>query len=68
MIDSELAELFRLTGRLTSQDQWEALIPMCAPYQTLKDNKFKVKLVPGGLKKGKASRNIINYFLSGELD
>jgi hypothetical protein len=42
---------------------------MCAPYPTLKDNKFKVKLVPGGLKKGKASRNIINYFLSaGDLD
>ena len=41
---------------------------MCAPYPTIKDNKFKVKLVPGGLKKGKAARNIVGYFLSGELD
>ena len=41
---------------------------MCAPYPTIKDNKFKVKLVPGGLKKGKAARNIIGYFLSGDLD
>jgi len=47
---------------LSSQDKWDALIPMCAPYPTLKDNKFKVKLVPGGLKKG-------NFFLScGDLD
>jgi len=43
-------------------DQWDALIPMCAPYPTIKDNIFKVKLVPGGLKKGKAARNIQGYF------
>lgn len=54
---------------MSSQDKWDALIPMCAPYPTLKDNKFKVKLVPGGLKKGKAARNIINFFLScGDLE
>ena len=41
---------------------------MCAPYITIKDNKFKVKLVPGGLKKGKAARSITGYFLSGDLD
>ena len=41
---------------------------MCAPYPAIKDNKFKVKLVPGGLKKGKAARSITGYFLSGDLD
>lgn len=40
---------------------------MCAPYSTIKDNAFKVKLLPGPLKKGKAARNIMNYFLSGDL-
>ena len=35
---------------------------MCAPYSSIKENKFKVKLVPGGLKKGKAARNILHYF------
>lgn len=41
---------------------------MCAPYPTIKDNKFKIKLNPGGLKKGKAARNIIGFFLTGDLD
>ena len=43
------------------------MIPMCAPYMTIKDNKFKIKLMPGGVKKGKAARNITNYFLTGDL-
>lgn len=67
MIDSELAELPRLVGRLQAEDKWDVLIPMCAPYSSIKDNAFKVKLVPGGLKKGKAARNIMTYFLSGDL-
>jgi hypothetical protein len=37
---------------------------MCAPYNSIKDNRFKIKLVPGGLKKGKAARNILHYFIS----
>ena len=41
---------------------------MCAPYPTLKDNSFRVKLVPGGLKKGKAARNIQSYYLTTDLD
>ena len=41
---------------------------MCAPYNSIKDNRFKIKLAPGGLKKGKASRNILHFFInSGEL-
>ena len=37
---------------------------MCAPYSAIKDNKFKIKLVPGSLKKGKAARNILHYFFN----
>jgi hypothetical protein len=40
---------------------------MCAPYNAIKENRFKVKLVPGGLKKGKASRNILNYFQTTDV-
>lgn len=41
---------------------------MCAPYNSIKDNRFKIKLVPGGLKKGKAARNILHFFMnSNEL-
>jgi hypothetical protein len=68
VIDSELADLQRLVGQVSGQDQWDALIPMCAPYPAIKDNKFKVKLMPGGLKKGKAARNITSYILAGDID
>jgi hypothetical protein len=57
-----------LVGRVGGNDKWDALIPMCAPYQTIKDNRFKVKLVPGGLKKGKAARSILTYYLTTDLD
>jgi len=60
--------LNRLAGKVLGIDKWDALIPMCAPYHTIKDNKFKVKLVPGGLKKGKAARNILNYYSTIDLD
>lgn len=41
---------------------------MCAPYSSIKDNRFKIKLAPGGLKKGKAARSILHFFInSGEL-
>ena len=41
---------------------------MCAPYNAIKQNRFKVKLVPGGLKKGKAARNIMQYFQQSDLN
>lgn len=56
-----------MSGRVLGSDKWEALIPMCAPYMTIADNHFKVKLVPGGLKKGKAARSIVGYFQTGVL-
>jgi hypothetical protein len=40
---------------------------MCAPYNAIKENRFKIKLVPGGLKKGKAARTIIQYFQGLDL-
>lgn len=57
----------RLAGRIQGTDKWDALVPMCAPYPTIKDNRFKVKLVPGGLKKGKAARTILGYFATNDL-
>lgn len=68
MLDSEIAELFKLVGRLHPEDRVENLVTMCAPYSSIKENRFKVKLVPGGLKKGKAARNILHYFTNlGDL-
>ena len=63
-LNSELAELLKLVGKIHHEDKYENLVPMCAPYSAIKENKFKIKLVPGGLKKGKAARNILHYFLN----
>lgn len=44
--------LSALTGRPVAGDILLYAIPVCGPYEALKDFKFKVKLVPGGDKKG----------------
>ena len=56
--------MLKLVGRAHPEDKIENLVTMCAPYNSIKDNRFKIKLVTGGLKKGKAARNILHYFLS----
>lgn len=40
---------------------------MCAPYSTISDNRFKIKLTPGPVKKGKAARNILNFYTTMDL-
>lgn len=35
---------------------------MCAPYASLVGYKYRVKITPGILKKGKAARQAMNYF------
>lgn len=42
-----------LTGRPLAQDILLYAVPVCAPYETLKDYKYKLKLVPGADKKGR---------------
>ncbi|KAG4303459.1 hypothetical protein PCK1_000423 [Pneumocystis canis] len=37
-------------------------IPICAPYSSMVKYKYKIKLQPGTMKKGKAIRNIIAYW------
>jgi len=45
--------LTALTGKPSPTDNLLYAIPVCAPYDTLRDYKYKVKLVPGSEKKGK---------------
>lgn len=40
---------------------------MCAPYPTIAENRFKIKLTPGNVKKGKAARNVLNFFTTMDL-
>lgn len=52
----ELAELATLTGQPKDIDELLYAIPVCAPYDTLQKYKFKVKLIPGGQKRGKGAK------------
>ena len=60
-------DLNRLSGVIKAEDTYDTLIAMCAPYSTISDNRFKIKLTPGGVKKGKAARNILNFYTTMDL-
>ncbi|XP_041351637.1 nuclear export mediator factor Nemf-like [Gigantopelta aegis] len=52
-----------LTGCPFVDDELLYAIPMCAPYSCLINFKYKVKLLPGNTKRGKAAKTAINMFL-----
>jgi len=52
-----------LTGLPVTEDELMYAIPVCAPYNALQNYKFKVKLMPGTTKKGKAVKTAINMFV-----
>jgi hypothetical protein len=43
-------------------------VTVCAPWSALSRYKYKIKLTPGSIKKGKAARAIIGGFLTRQLD
>jgi predicted ribosome quality control (RQC) complex YloA/Tae2 family protein len=61
---ASLSELDFFTGCPHPEDVLEYAIPVCAPYQTLAKYKYKAKLVPGTLKKGKALKQVMNAILN----
>lgn len=55
--DVELDTLLTsLTGRPSADDVLLFAVPVCAPYATLHDYKYKVKVTPGTGKRGKATK------------
>lgn len=58
----ELEEKNLLTQANNNDIEW--VIPILAPYSSLRDCKFKAKIVPGKNKKGKAYKAIIDHFCS----
>lgn len=52
-----------LTGLPMEEDELLFAIPVVAPYQSLQNYKFKVKLTPGTGKRGKASKTALQIFL-----
>lgn len=55
----ELSNLDSLVGQPAVGDEILAAIPVCAPWSALAKYKYKVKLQPGSLKKGKAVREMV---------
>ncbi|ORX93174.1 DUF814-domain-containing protein [Basidiobolus meristosporus CBS 931.73] len=67
LIEGEDAEnltlLDTLTGSPFPDDTLLFAVPVCAPYTSLQKYKYRVKLTPGSMKKGKACKAAINFFL-----
>jgi NFACT protein C-terminal domain len=71
LVDSDLdedavddtAELLKLTAKPQEEDLLLYAIPVCAPYQTLSQYTYRVKLTPGSMKRGKAAKQCTELFL-----
>jgi len=62
----DTTELSKLTGKPEREDLILYAVPVCAPYQSLTKFTYRVKLTPGNLKRGKASKQCIAVFLKDE--
>uniref|UniRef100_A0A182P3X4 NFACT RNA-binding domain-containing protein n=1 Tax=Anopheles epiroticus TaxID=199890 RepID=A0A182P3X4_9DIPT len=60
---ADLDMLDTLTGQPVDEDELLFAIPVVAPYQSLHNYKYKVKLTPGTGKRGKASKMALQIFL-----
>ena len=63
--EDELAnvdELIKLVGFPHEDDVIMYAIPFCGPYSSMKDFKYRVKLTPGSMKKGKIAKTAIEAF------
>lgn len=71
LVDGELeddavddtVELATLTGTPHPDDLLLFAVPVCAPYQTLSQYLYRVKLTPGNMKRGKASKACMDIFM-----
>jgi len=62
-VAAEVDMLDTLTGCPVEEDELLFAIPVVAPYQTLQNYKFKVKLTPGSGKRGKAAKTALEIFI-----
>ena len=62
----DTAEISKLTGKPLPEDIILYALPVCAPYATLAQYKYRVKLTPGNQKRGKASKQCLEMFCRSE--
>lgn len=58
-LKSQLLEIEALTGRPLPGDEIISAIPVCAPWSALATYKYKVKMQPGAVKRGKAVKEVM---------
>ena len=61
----KLTVLDSLTGLPRSEDLLLSATPVCGPYSALQQYKYKVKITPGTVKKGKAARSALELLIRG---
>ncbi|XP_043277950.1 nuclear export mediator factor NEMF homolog [Venturia canescens] len=59
----EIDMLDQLTGKPLAEDELLFAVPVIAPYNTVLNYKFKVKMMPGTGKRGKAAKTAVAVFL-----
>merc|ERR1712192_117792 len=63
-VDDETSMLAGLTGLPITEDELLFAVPVVAPYSTVLQYKYKVKLTPGTGKRGKACKTALAMFLA----
>ncbi|XP_052768636.1 ribosome quality control complex subunit NEMF-like [Mya arenaria] len=63
----DVQTLNSLTGIPMLEDELLFAVPVCAPYNALTNFKYKVKLLPGSTKRGKAAKLALNMFQQDRL-
>ncbi|KAL3812241.1 hypothetical protein ACJIZ3_013509 [Penstemon smallii] len=58
----KLNDVDYLTGNPLPNDVLLYALPVCGPYNALQSYKYRVKIIPGSLKKGKAAKMAMNLF------
>ncbi|XP_075487218.1 uncharacterized protein LOC142526605 isoform X1 [Primulina tabacum] len=58
----KLNDVDYLTGNPLPVDVLLYSVPVCGPYNALQSYKYRVKIIPGSLKKGKAAKTAMNLF------
>lgn len=61
--DEELQLLNSLTGCPTAEDLLLFAVPVVAPYSSILSYKYKVKIIPGSSRRGKAAKTALQIFM-----
>ena len=64
----DVSELDKITGIPHRTDILLFAMPMLAPYNTVQNNKYKVKITPGTMKRGRVQKTIKDLFFKNAKD